>query len=454
MPRLSIVALLFFVAAAGKSNSPPAYDLTVTIEPDAGSIAVRGTVDVPLESPAATTFKFNLHDSVTITKLLVDGKRATFTFGTVESPFPMPASRGIVVALPAGAGQNRVRMEIEYSGRLKVLPEFGATEDMLHSMDDQVNSRMVELSPLSSWYPQFGFVQPLQVELALSLPQGWISICSGKKLEERIQDGRALTRWSSPKDTAIMILASPNYKKKSLREAGVNIDIYYTRMPEAFIAQEGTQIAGATNLYSTLLGETNIPAGTIKHIYSPKRKGQGKAGMALPGMIVTSEGLTMEALSQDPKFTMFQWIAHEIAHYWWNFGAGQGDWINEAFAEYYSAIAVQKLSSQAEFQAVMADYRKQAGELPAEAPPLATVPIMEPTSFVVRYYKGSLMLDAVRQLMGDAKFFQASREFFQEYTGKPTGTPEFRTFWNARMRDHKDLVDAWLDSHGGPPARN
>jgi aminopeptidase N len=207
-------------------------------------------------------------------------------------------------------------------------------------------------------------------------------------------------------------------------------------------------------LYSSTLGYTNIPGGTIKHVYSPKRKGQGKAGIALPGMIVTSEGLTMEALARDPQFSLFQGIAHEIAHYWWNFGADQGDWINEAFAEYYSAIAVEKLSSEAEYQAVLADYRKQAIELPAHAPPLATVPVMEPSSFVIRYYKGSLMLDALRQVLGDAKFFQASRDFFQRYTGKPAGTPEFRDFWKERMGDRKDLIDLWLDSKGGPPRRS
>ena len=94
----------------------------------------------------------------------------------------------------------------------------------------------------------------------------------------------------------------------------------------------------------------------------------------------------------------------------------------------------------------MADYRKQASELPADAPSLSTVRPMEQTSFVVRYYKGAAMLDTLRQTMGDAKFFLASREFFQSYTGKPTGTPEFRSFWKARLGGQKDLIDVWLDS--------
>ena len=243
----------------------------------------------------------------------------------------------------------------------------------------------------------------------------------------------------------------PNYKEKSIREPGVNLEIYYTQMPEPFIAQEGTQIAGVLKLYSSRLGEANIPGGTVKHVYSPKRKGQGKAGIARPGLIVTSEGLTLEELARDPRFSLFQGIAHEIAHGWWNFGAGQGDWINEAFAEYFSVIAVQELSSAEKFRVIMADYRKQAGELTADAPSLSTVRPMEPASFVVRYYKGAVMLDTLRQIMGDEKFLLASREFFHTYTGKPTGTAEFRSFWKAQLGGQKDLIDVWLDSRGGLP---
>jgi aminopeptidase N len=159
----------------------------------------------------------------------------------------------------------------------------------------------------------------------------------------------------------------------------------------------------------------------------------------------------MEELARDPKFSLFQGIAHEVGHYWWNFGADQGDWINEAFAEYFSAIAAEKLSSEEEFRNIMAGYRKMVSGLPSDAPSLATVGMTEQTSFFVRYFKGALMLDTLRQAMGDEKFFQASREFFQTYNGKPTGTAEFRSFWKSKLVNHPDMVDVWLESRGGLP---
>jgi aminopeptidase N len=291
---------------------------------------------------------------------------------------------------------------------------------------------------------------PIGLDLELSLPEGWVAICSGKKVSERVNNGRAITRWSSPKDTDIVIVASPNYKEKSSRLPDFAIEIYYTQMPDRFIDREMGQIADVMTLFADRLGATTIPAGTIKHVYSPKRKGQGRAGIVRPGMIVTSEGLTLASLANDPQFSLFQDIAHEIAHFWWNFGAGQGDWINEAFAEYFSAVAVQKVLSEQQFAGVLENYRKQVHELPANAPSLSTVPF-DGSGFVIRYFKGSLMLDYMRHALGDDKFFQASRNFFETYHNKSIGTAEFRSFWKQKLGDQKNSLDVWLDSKGSLP---
>ena len=456
MQRLRIIPLLLFLTAPLllTADGPlPSYNLNVNIEPEAGSISVRGTVDVLPADPAASTFKFDLHETMAIKKLLVDGKEASFTYGPMQAQLPFPATRGVVVTLPAGTPKGPIHMDVEYDGRMKVLPEFGETGDMRHSLDDKVNTHMVELAGFSSWYPQLVFPgKRVQLEMTVSLPQNWTTICSGKRLDEHIENGRVITRWSSPKDGDLIILGAPDYKKKSFQGGGLQIDVYHTQMPEQFIESDGTQIANSLKFYTGILGSTTVPGGTVKHVFSPKRFGQGKAGFVQPGLIVTSQGLTLEALKRDPKFSMFQWVAHEIAHYWWNFGYGQGDWFNEAFAEYYSAIAMQKLASEQEFRAIMADYRRQVDGLPADAPPLATVPMW--SSYEVRYFKGALMLDTLRQAMGDEKFFQASREFFQTYTGKPTGTAEFRSFWKAKLGQQANMIDAWLDSTGGAPGNN
>ena len=458
--RSLVVAVVLVLGLGGSlvaQESPErlSYDLKVRIEPAAGTVEVKATVEIPPKEPRAGRLKFGLHETFAIRQLRVNGKEVSFSFEPGELSPMTPAFRNVVVKLPSEVLPGPIRLDIEYQGRLKELPEFGAAPEGEPAMDDQVNSRMVELACYSSWYPQFVLGEPIEVRMEVSLPQGWIAVGSGKKLDERVAAGRVVTRWFSATDIDPLIAAAPNYKKRSFKESGVEIEIYHTRMPEKFLEGEVRQVAEVARLYAGRLGETNIPGGTIRHVYSPKRMGQGMAGIARPGLIVTSEGRTLDSLAQDPAFSLFQPIAHEIAHFWWNSGVGQGDWINEAFAEYFSSVAVQKITSEAEFRSVMEGWRDMVRQLPAEAPSLAAVPFMnDGVAFVVRHFKGALMLDRFRQILGDDKFFGACREFFQASKGRSIGTSDFRGFWTEKLSDRKALVGLWLDSRGGLPAQD
>ncbi len=442
--------LLDLSAFADGKPASVSYDLKVTIEPQQGTIGVLGKIGVPVEA-GARTLQFGLHETFAIKKLLVEDRPAKFSFQPGDaSPFN-PATRKVVVRLPAGLPTGKVQLQVEYGGKLKEIPEFGTFPDQKQALDDQINSRLVELANYSSWYPQFFvFGRPIETKLEVSLPTGWLAICSGKKIDERQEEGKTVTHWSSALDTDILISAAPNYRGKVIPLADGQIDIYYTRLPEQFIDRDGAEIEAMVNLFTQGLGSTTIPSGAVKHVFSPMRKGQGRAGIARPGMIVTSEGRVLEELANDPKFSLLQDVGHEVAHFWWNFGSGQGDWINEAFAEYSSALVVKKMVSEEQFQKVLEQYRGEVQQLPGDAPSLAKVPF-DGSGFVIRYYKGSLMLDSIRRTMGDTAFASAAREFFQNYTGKSIGTEEFRKFWKQKLGDRSALIDVWLESGGGLP---
>ena len=457
MARVSAVILaglmMAFGARSAAADEAALYELKVAIEPAAGTVSVRGSIAIPMQADAPQ-ITFGLHRTFVIKKLAVNGKNAAFTYQPID-PTPMnPAARNVVVRLPTGAVRDgTVRMEIAYGGRLEELPEWGSAPDLKWAMDDQVNGRLVELANYSSWYPQFfPFGHALQIDLEVSLPKGWTAVSSGTKSDTRSSNDRAVTRWVSPRNTDIVISASPNFRRVAGRASGDAIEIYHTQMPDSVVAREVTDLTAVMTMFSDRLGETTVPGGTVRHVYSPMKHGQGRAGIARLGLIVTSEGRVLEAMAKKPDYTLFQDIVHEIGHFWWNFGAGQGDWINEAFAEYFSALAVRDIVSQQQFEAVLEKYRKQVARLPPDTPSLATVS-SGGSAFLVRYYKGALMLDELRLSMGDDAFFQAARDFFQTYRSQPTGTAEFRAFWGARLGDKKTRLDAWLDTGGGLPAQ-
>ncbi|MFP3951528.1 MAG: M1 family aminopeptidase [Candidatus Bathyarchaeia archaeon] len=144
-------------------------------------------------------------------------------------------------------------------------------------------------------------------------------------------------------------------------------------------------------------------------------------------------------------------LAHEIAHFWWSFGAGQGDWINESFAEFFSLLAVEENSKQL-YHEYMSKILEEVTSLPQDAPPLSRVPFSnDRICYTVRYYKGALMLAHFKELLGDERFFEICREFYDTYHAKTVHTGEFRRFWTQRLKADEEEFNSWLDSEGASP---
>jgi hypothetical protein len=429
--------------------------MEVRIEPEYGEIFVNCKFKVLLSDPSQTDISFNLHGTFQIEELKINGNLVDYSSKKNRPWMITPSSKNISLKVPQRNIQKAVNVGIVYHGRLEDIPEFGTNKDQILALDDQINTRMVELASYSSWYPQFTFGIRFDIDLWLSLPDGWKCVCSGKEIESQKKEQRTLSHWSSKEDTDIVIVASPRLHWKSVETQNFNIHVYHTQMPEYFINREIKQIEKTVELFTKLLGKTVIPAGTVKHVYSPKHKGQGGAGYARPGLIVTSEGLTLESLKKEPDFSLFHGIAHEIAHFWWNFGSGQGDWINEAFAEYFSSLAAQRIMSEKKFRDILEKYREHVDGLPDDAPPISSVPFRGGrANYIVRYYKSSLFLDYIRNLTGDDLFFKTCRSFFNEFHRDLIGTLEFREYWGNSLPKYKSILHIWLDSSGGFPEIN
>jgi len=452
--KLFLITLLSLISAcwlhSAEIAKPVYYKLKVKIEPSSGEIFVNGKVEILLESSAQKKISFDLHKTFAIEKLLIAGKSTNYSTKN-NAPLPIiPASKKVIVELPEKNLPKKLALEIDYHGKLKDIPEFGTYEDQNLALDDQINSRMVELACYSCWYPFFEFGMKFDIDLELLLPPGWRCVCSGTAVEIKKTGSGVRSRWHAEKDIDIVIVASPELKRKIIKTSATRIDIYYTELPEEFLTREAAEIEKALSLFTELLGKPQLSGKSIKQVYSPKRKGQGS--ISRTGMIITSEGRTLKEIAKDPEISYLHGIAHEMAHFWWNFGVEQGDWINETFAEYFSLVAIQKILSDEKYKSSLENYKEWVSQLPADAPSLSMVPpINDQVGYGVRYFKGSLMLDGIRNLLGDETFFKICHDFYQQFHDNAANTTKFRKFWDARMKQHENILNRWLDSKGGIP---
>ncbi len=453
---LALAAAILAAPLAGAAPlqvTPDAYILQLEVDPAQGSIRVTGQVIVVRQDLNASTVAFALHQTLAIEQLLVNGYPARLEYRALEPRPTMPAAREVVVTIPELARETHLRIELAYGGRLATAEPLDGPEAARDAgrLDDSVGPRRIELASYSAWYPVFApFGATFAAELTVILPASWTMVCTGERqpsVPAKVGAGR---RFTAARATDLNVIAAPDLKRVPIERAGAAVEIYHTSLPDPFIARESDNARRTLELYQQLLGEPSNRSATVRVVYSPRAGGQ--AGYARPPLIVLSEGLVRAALQQDPRLSLLRGTAHEAAHFWWNFGTDQGDWINESLSEYFGLLAVERIDSPEQYARAIVDVAERVNALPPDAPSLAEVPAAnEGHGYTVRYYKGALMLHELRRAMGDGAFFDACRGFFQARRGRSTATENFRAFWSARLGEHAALLESWLTSRGGVP---
>jgi hypothetical protein len=456
MIRLAVSALglLAIAAPAGASHplQPLSYTLAVDIDPAAGRVDVSGEMLLHRGSSEARSLELRLHETFSVWALRLDGREVEPTVEHRGASRLQPAACILVVELPENAGDN-LRLEIEYGGALRRLPQFGtaAAEQAGLALDDTVSAERVELASYSAWYPGVGGFGPrFDADLTVSLPAGWTVVSVGEPAERSEADGRSRSRWTAAGVQDLVILASPAFREERIEKSGAAVEIYATNLPASFLRREAAEVSDTLDLFIQLLGPTCAGGSTVRHIYAPRTAGQG--GYSRAPLIVTSEGRVREALVENPGLSLLKGTAHETAHFWWSFGAGQGDWINEAFAEYFALVAVQRVQGQQAFEAALERARRAVADLPDDAPPLAEVPFSnEGHGYTIRYFKGALLVHALRKALGDETFFPTCREFHDAFRERGASTKDVRRFWSEQLGNKQSLLDRWLDVPGRLP---
>jgi hypothetical protein len=137
--------------------------------------------------------------------------------------------------------------------------------------------------------------------------------------------------------------------------------------------------------------------------------------------------------------TDFVMMAHEIAHNWWGgtvyvnllkWRGDGGQWLTEGFAEFSSLLAVEKILGR---DAFLKELEKESFN-PYKQRAIYSITtfdnLMDEERVKINhqmvYAKGAYILIMLREIMGEEKFMQAIREFFNEYRYKTSAAGDFQ----------------------------
>lgn len=205
--------------------------------------------------------------------------------------------------------------------------------------------------------------------------------------------------------------------------------------------------ANALTLYSRLFGP--YPYGELDVVETPTRAG----GIEYPTLVVISERL----YRGHPRL---EWVvAHEVAHQWWYgvVGNDQVDhpWLDEALTQYSTFLYHEflygpEVASEVfgrEFQDFY-DRLVRAGEdMPVGLPVAAYPPDLYGP---VVYRKGPLYFHALRQRVGDEKFFAVLRRYYLWHRfGIATPESLLEVIRAVTGDAQRDLYDRWILGKSG-----
>ncbi|MGB6642129.1 MAG: hypothetical protein WBG67_15245, partial [Thermoanaerobaculia bacterium] len=344
MRRVLAAISLLLAAAAANADRPTVYRLEIVLDPAAGSIEVRGEVGVTLSTVGPRVLPLRLHEGFEVRRVSLGGRPLEVTSAPAEATRLQPATQLVNVYLPATVEDPEIRLQVEYRGRLTRFPQFGtpAAEREGRFLDDAIDSERVELAWYSAWYPQLGdFGQTFEADLLVDLPTGWTLVGLGEPSPPTQSGNRTQVRWSAEAVQDLVLIASPDFEVVRVQQDGGGVEIYSSRLPRPYVERQAEEIRTALELFEQTLGRAEGASATVRLVYSPRKAGQG--GYSRAPLIVTSEGVVLDGLAEGDLTSKLGGLAHEAAHFWWHFGAGQGDWINETFAEYFARFAVERI---------------------------------------------------------------------------------------------------------------
>src|SRR5262249_35900080 len=154
-------------------------------------------------------------------------------------------------------------------------------------------------------------------------------------------------------------------------------------------------------------------------------------------------------------------LAREVAYQWWGQAVGlqsfDDTWLSQGLAEFSTLLFLREDTKESQFQqAVQAELEKALAFEQSSSIRNAPKQLDDQTPAFrsVVFYKGALVFNMLRQLMGEKEFDKMLRDYYTAFSNKNVTLDTFESFvTKAAGRNLRFFFGQWLDSTGVPEFR-
>jgi tetratricopeptide (TPR) repeat protein len=411
-----------------------AYAIDAEVSPNTQSLTAKVTVRfVPLDDNI-TSASFELNNALNVSRVVDDkGKQIPASRNqqdfTVRLNFDSPLSKG-----------QPETVTFYYDGRLtgqEDSPVYGIKFAAIHP-------DFAFLMYPSRWLPVSGYTSDrFAANMRVTVPTGYSVVASGLSTKQSAADKNIFEfRFERPSFPGNLAIVKGDPAK--VQSEGVTTSLYF-RGPEADMVQPYGQEIGKVMSYFT--GVYGLPPSADLTVVETEAGAPN--GFAAPGLLfLAPKGIGRAANSK--------LLANEVSRQWFEELVSPVSrnhlWLTNGLAAYSELLWAEHSSGAAAMQSQMRDTM-------VEGLTIDNVPIIQaareedysPELWALTGSKGATVLNMLRYVMGDDKFFQGLKNYAQQYAWKSAGTDDFRKVMEgAAGQDLGYFFIQWIESSGAP----
>ena len=442
--RFFLSLLLIFAAASpgladrhafAPPGTPPHYmpsrqydlqhlRLDLAFDWDAKSVAGTATNTLSPLLPGLDTLVLNAA-GLDVQKVRVDGAERPFTAD--------PRAETLTVRLGRAYGpQDRLEVAIDYSAHPQAGLYFVGPDKAYPGKPRQIYSQgETELNRF--WFPSWDYPNDrTTTEMVATVKRPLEVVSNGKLLEVTDRsDGRRTYHWRMdvPHTVYLVSVAIGEFTKVSDEWRGIPVD-YYVPPGEGDKARRSFgDTPKILEYYSQATGRPYPYAKYAQAVVVDYMWG-GMENISA----TTQTSRTLHDARAALDFTSEGLVAHETAHQWFGDLITCQDWshawLNEGFADYFTALYKRSAHGEDEFAQEMDDLR--AGYLREDAKeyrrPIVTKQYADSIDMFDghTYQKGALVLHMARFLLGEEGWWKGIRTYVDRFAGQTVTTADFQ----------------------------
>ena len=461
-----------FFISFGEKFDVRHYRMDIDFDP--ANKYISGKAEIDIESKAGSLDKVKLKLNPSLEILRITDNNDSELFFTKDR---LRKNLYVYFLNPIPIGQT-VKVIVYYRG--KILPSR-IVEDAISS--GQVDDLYLYIPPRSetylyslnaAWYPVPPEGDYFTARIKIIVPPDFSVIANGvlterserqemDRVEELDEIGRIVRVFESRKPIKYMSFIVGDLLKQKEGTEPFPLSIYRTQdviLPRLNFFEEAKNIL---KFYAEKFGPYPYDNLNIIHRIWQESGGHSPASFVVLNQLPRIEGVRLERANSPVNLTRWSeyYLAHEIAHQWWGQGVTwdryHDQWMSEGLAQFATVLYLAEKYGESAFSQILKKMSSWT-EKKAKWGPISFGSRISYFDFYafqsIVYNKSSLVLNMLKDMLGEEVFFRGVKEFFERFKYRSARTNDFvRTFSKVSGQDMGPFFKVWFDSYTLPDVK-